>query len=241
MYNEHPAFEKPEDENISVWRYMDFTKFVSLLDKKAIYFSRADKLSDKFEGSLSITTISERKNIYTARGWTDWEGLSMERTRMFQNSRREIFLNCWYMNQYESAAMWKLYVKNNEGIAIRSTFARLRDSFFPTSQEIFLGKVKYVDYQNCLIDEDNIFYAYMHKRQSFEYEHELRAGLIKRFEGAAPPAGLYIPCNLDALVEAVYVSPESSSWFKDLVVSILDKYALQKEIHCSSLDDDPVY
>ncbi|KAF5417648.1 MAG: hypothetical protein C5S38_01290 [Candidatus Methanophagaceae archaeon] len=51
MYKEHPAFEKPSDEDIKIWRYIDFTKFVSLLDKKALFFARADRLSDSFEGS----------------------------------------------------------------------------------------------------------------------------------------------------------------------------------------------
>jgi hypothetical protein len=39
-----------EDSNI-IWRYMDFTKFVSLLDRSALFFARADKFKDQFEGS----------------------------------------------------------------------------------------------------------------------------------------------------------------------------------------------
>jgi hypothetical protein len=31
MYTENPAFIQPQNENQQVWRYMDFTKFVSLL------------------------------------------------------------------------------------------------------------------------------------------------------------------------------------------------------------------
>ena len=43
MYQEHPSFNPPSD-NATLWRYMDFTKFVSLLDKSALFFVRADKL-----------------------------------------------------------------------------------------------------------------------------------------------------------------------------------------------------
>ena len=32
---------------------MDFTKFVSLLDKRALFFAGADTLGDPFEGSVS--------------------------------------------------------------------------------------------------------------------------------------------------------------------------------------------
>ena len=32
---------------------MDFTKFVSLLDKSALFFARADRLDDPFEGAYT--------------------------------------------------------------------------------------------------------------------------------------------------------------------------------------------
>ena len=40
MYIEHPIFIQPENENVKVWRYMDFTKFVSLIDAGRLFFSR---------------------------------------------------------------------------------------------------------------------------------------------------------------------------------------------------------
>jgi hypothetical protein len=35
-----------------IWRYMDFTKFISVLDTQTLFFSRIDLLGDKFEGSV---------------------------------------------------------------------------------------------------------------------------------------------------------------------------------------------
>jgi hypothetical protein len=52
MYVEHPAFESLADENAKIWRYLDFTKFVALLDWRALSFARVDQLTDQFEGSL---------------------------------------------------------------------------------------------------------------------------------------------------------------------------------------------
>jgi hypothetical protein len=46
MYVEHPAFESPADENAKIWRYLDFTKFVALLDRRALSFARVDELTD---------------------------------------------------------------------------------------------------------------------------------------------------------------------------------------------------
>jgi len=48
-YQEHPSFRKPEDENSKVWRFMDFAKFVQILESNALFFCRADRFTDEFE------------------------------------------------------------------------------------------------------------------------------------------------------------------------------------------------
>ena len=35
----------------TLWRYMDVAKFADLLESKALFFARANKLEDPFEGS----------------------------------------------------------------------------------------------------------------------------------------------------------------------------------------------
>ena len=40
-----------------LWRFIDFPKFVSLLDQRALFFTRADKLEDPFEGTWSNATL----------------------------------------------------------------------------------------------------------------------------------------------------------------------------------------
>jgi len=43
--------------------------------------------------------------------------------------RRYVFVNPWHKNEFESAAMWKLYLKSEEGVAIRTTVERLKHAF----------------------------------------------------------------------------------------------------------------
>jgi hypothetical protein len=50
MYERNPVFEQPKDEAVKVWRYMDFTKLISLVDSRCLFFSRADKLGDLLMG-----------------------------------------------------------------------------------------------------------------------------------------------------------------------------------------------
>jgi len=57
----HPAFEQPQDENEKVWRYLDFKKFVDLLESSELFFPRADKFDDKFEGTYPESIVESRK------------------------------------------------------------------------------------------------------------------------------------------------------------------------------------
>ena len=248
LYSEHPYFEKPEDENIKIWRYLDFTKFVSLLDKQALFFARSDELGDPFEGSFSKANVELRHKIY--RDLAELEKFLRDFRTFSREMIRFTIINCWHINEYESSAMWKLYLKSNEGIAIQSTFKRLTECFDKSSEfSLHIGKVKYIDYNIDWLPEGNTFYPFLHKRISFEHERELRAIIqkvpskngridltLKVFEH-----GAYIPVNLNILIEKIYVSPTSPDWFYGLTKSIIEKYELQKEVVRSSLADDPVY
>ena len=167
MYKKDPNLIIPND-NMTIWRYLDFTKFVSLLDKQALFFCGADKMDDPFEGSFTKTNVSERREAIEEK-FLDIVSSNLKMLKEF------VAVNCWHINRYESAAMWKLYLKSNEGIAIRSTFGRLRDSLKDEEHKIYIGKVQYIDYEKDKIPDDTSFSPFVHKRKSFEHEKELRA------------------------------------------------------------------
>ncbi len=48
-----PAFTPPDNVDVKLWRYMDLTRFVSMLEEKGVLFTRADLFDDKFEGTMS--------------------------------------------------------------------------------------------------------------------------------------------------------------------------------------------
>ena len=48
-YYKHPDLVLPEDTSV-IWRYMELWKFQSMLRRNSIFFSRADKQSDEYEG-----------------------------------------------------------------------------------------------------------------------------------------------------------------------------------------------
>jgi len=241
MYKDHPNLKKPKNTNAPIWRYMDFTKFVSLLDKQALFFTRADKLGDPFEGSHPKENIPLRAKVY--KDEIPLEAIS----EIYKLLREFTAVNCWHLNTHESAAMWKLYLKSNEGIAIRSSFRRLKDSFRDKKHDIFIGKVQYIDYEAYRIPDDPLS-SFLYKRKSFGHELELRAVIQKLPQKGLSPRskrpfddGIYVPVDLNTLISDIYLAPTSPKWLHELVESVLKKYHLRKEVHQLSLDDVPVF
>lgn len=249
-YEEHKCFEQPDNE-AKIWRYMSFTKFVSLLEKKALFFSRSDKLGDNFEGSNTQSNMELRKEQIEK----DFHGLfpnidiAQARSVTVKDLRQFIFINCWNLSDYESASLWRLYGENNQGIAIQSTFERLKICFSSEAHDsVFIGKVKYIDYTKDSFPQNNYFYPYVHKRKSFEHEQELRAIIMKypdtsmfQTEDFLFKMGEYVYANLDTLIERVYIAPTAQLWFKELVKSIMEKYEVKLTLLQSNLDADPIY
>jgi hypothetical protein len=256
---DHPVFTKPDNNNASIWRYMDFTKFVALLDSSALFFSRADLLGDAFEGSYSRANLSIRPILDARLGLSEDSRKGLEAA-----ARREVkstFINAWHCSEHEPAAMWRLYLKSDEGIAIRSTFGRLGESFRNAEPQVFIGLVRYVDYDLDPMPEGNTLAPFVHKRHSFEHERELRAVVqdaeihkqVARFQAATdlekaldpsiepPPAGITVPVPLDTLIERIYVAPTAPSWFKKLVEKVAKRYAVPADVLQSSLVGKPVY
>ena len=242
MYKEHPSVDPPPQQAV-LWRYMDLTKFVSLLKEEALFFARIDKLGDPFEGSLGKVTEALR-----AERFRDNEAARLRAAMSLKEVRAFTLASCWHWADYESEAMWKLYSKVRTGIAIRTDFESLSASFI-CAESIYIGKVKYVDYDDTLIPDGSLFISYLHKRKSFEHEREVRA-LVQALppgEGAfssldAPyDVGAYRAVDLSRLIHKVLVDPYADDWYLELVQSVADRYGMNAPIRRSSLADEPTW
>jgi len=262
-YAPHEVFEPPRP-NARLLRYMNFTKFVSMLDTKALYFTRVDRLGDRFEGSMSRTNLRARD----AKDTRVIDAGRPELLRQWEQMRRwmpqQTFVNCWTRSGYESVAMWRMYVGDGNGVAIESNLRRLTESIHQEPRPVFIGQVKYIDFDRDFIPEDNAMHPFTRKRRSFEYEKEVRALTSTMFAGidgadvgvtdeaasstkrepvpVPPPAsGLLVPSDLERLVRRVRVSPVSPSWFTELVDSVIRRYGFTFAVTQSDIDGEPVY
>jgi hypothetical protein len=256
MYETHPKFLPPADENVKIWRYMDFTKFISLIVTSKLFFARADKFDDPFEGSWPKKNVDDRKTIFQHLPEEDkrkrLEGFSFIMKRFIRYNA----LNCWHENEYESAAMWKLYLKSDEGIAIQSTFKLLKKSILD-NETVFIGKVNYIDFEKEIIDPGNSYSPFLHKRKSFEHEREIRA-IVSREPPSVeeePPSnwqtfnlkvdtifdGIPIKVDIKTLIQKIHVAPNTPTWLFDLVKEVIAKYDYDFEVIQSQMDSDPMF
>lgn len=248
MSAEYDIFDKIKKEKaVKIWRYMDFTKFVYLLNTENLYFVRSDKFEDSFEGSTPVSNVNFRGGITS---------------NFLKEFRRYVAINSWHINEHESAAMWKLYAKDNYGIAIQSTYKRLMDALADANEEIEVGLVQYIDFQKDFsvivnhseyLNGRNPFYQFMYKRKSFIHEQELRAIICKRpsrnakggldFSEDLIYCGIPVQVKIQTLIEKIYLHPASKPWIAELVKSVTKKYGINDNeiIRQSNLADDPIY
>jgi len=239
----HSRFIAPTNPNTKIWRYMDFTKFLSLLEDSSLYFTRSDRFEDVYEGSTPHANAEMLESVYAGteaihnlKAWTD----------LMTWTRKWTYINCWHMNKGESYAMWKLYAQTGEAIAIQSTYQRLRRNL---PVEANVGIVSYKNYDIEVIDDCDTFERYLHKRESFAHEQELRAVIQdlphdghnfdhSKLEG---PTGRSMQVDIRDLIENVFVAPTAPPWFLDLVRKILKRYGLSLKLHDSNLRKAPTF
>lgn len=250
MCKEYQNYELPNKEQ-KIWRYMDFTKFMSMLDKEEIYFTRSDKFTDKFEGTFPQANRELRQSSFQmVLNSKEQVMLFTKQDEMFEYYRGFVTINCWHMNDYESAAMWDLYLKSSEGVAIQSNIGKLIGSFKDCPEKIRFGKVQYKDFKKEPIEMDHPMDMFVYKRKSFEHEREIRAihripfqyaeeGWINDQAESPVKHGLGISCDIRLLIERVYISPTAPSWFEELVRSMCDKYNLNDRVFKSELSELP--
>jgi Protein of unknown function (DUF2971) len=188
MHKPHPIFRPPPDMDGKIWQYMELAEFVSMLHRKALFFIKANKLRDPYEGlvpqfSSNMTRGSEQEEEEELNFQSQDQSnrfihrLPQTMLQQFQLYRELVLINPWHYNEYESAAMWNLYSHENAGIAIQSTTTKLSKCFRDNNEDtIWIGKVQYLDFSKDWMNEwNNLFQAFVTKRKSFEYENEIRA------------------------------------------------------------------
>lgn len=243
MYKEHPSF-KPVSDETKIWRFMDLAKFCDVLEKSSIFFIKPEKFPDPWEG-FSPKMHFEEESYKSIPAELRQTLIKIEKEDTPKIVRGQFAVSCWHISNFESEAFWRNYSKR--GIALQSTFGRLKESLSNTDYSIYIGKVEYKDHDTDSIDSGNLFYRILWKRKSFEYENELRAVIWDKENSDGKGAktfkesnGEYLGVDLNVLIENIYTTPfESDSWFNNIVGDLIRRYGYNFPCKKSQLMDKP--
>lgn len=246
MHESHPVFLPPKNADATIWRYMEFKRFEELLSKGALYFCRTDRFNDQFEGSLPLANVAQRQRqpminrVMLASDGVLGRAIDLEARRV-QVTRTHTYANCWHLKEHESYAMWRLYGKGNDSVAIQSTYHRLCESFHRYEKKVFVGLIQYLDYDTQEMPSGNMYYAVMHKRREYVDDNELRAIVTwDQIEVAGDvwtipkETGVNVRVDLNTLIEKIWVSPNADDTFHDDVVAVSHKIGLKVPIRSSA-------
>lgn len=222
-----------------LWKYLDFTKFLDMINFNRLCFTRLDTFEDNFEGmvpNFALKNLSEKEK---------------EKIKKVYESRRKLrYINCWTtFDEKESYAMWKIFSRSY-GIAIETTASNLL-KLLP--EKSVITKIKYYDFRDensgkiedlPVLWDDSLGEEYLAvarnfsaiKSKEYEYEKEIRIIYPKKDD----KKNIYLNMDMTKLVKRVIISPYESHWFYELVEDLVhNKYGLKDvQVIKSSINSD---
>lgn len=215
--NGNPNFKEPDDLEKSVWRYLDLAKLLSLIHSNSLYLTRADQFKDIYEGSFPLKNVELMEKMET-EGLKSFIGDYTHRSKL----KKTYYVSCWRMDNYESEAMWKLYCPEGVGVAIKTSFRKLKNCL---PSDCHIGMVNYIDYTTDKFNLEDRLAPIVHKRISFSFEQEVRIVWPHRKFWTSDPdkndeISKEIDINFSSLIEKIVVSPYAPEWFYNVVSNI---------------------
>lgn len=253
MFKPHEDFKQIDDTAL-LWRYQDLPRYLDLLLKQQLFFSRADRFEDPFEGQYTQEAKEE-----LVKEQVEKMGNSKADEAVVQNAKQQVerlteehiarrtfvTINSWHWNDVENYAMWKIYARGTYGLAIQTTYERLKRCFDKAKQPVFIGKV---DYDDCdVLPVNGSLKPFLHKRKMYAYENEVRCCYVMpedngfNWQAQDTNNGVFINVDLDTLIERIYISPYSPKWINDIVTGINKQFNIRKEIVHSTVFDTAEY
>lgn len=175
----------PEDLHRTVWRYMPFSKFISLLTYQALWFSKLSILQDRYEGLIPPLVKARMQEEYK-----QWKAkfdssefhpqIDAWPTKNENDGRELSVVTCWFLGETETQRMWEEYGGSNEAVAVKSTIGRLAKCIRVPQDETVshLGLVSYVDHNSHDMSRyeasQAIERAFLKDKSLFSHEQEVR-------------------------------------------------------------------
>lgn len=213
---------------------MSLEKFFDIILNSQLFFANLTKLTDRYEGTSFET---DRKRILAKiRKGKNYDQQVRETLAELQETdelRSYTLVNCWTLKTFESFALWKIYVGNGPGVAIRTTVSNLKNSINQTKQEfdedISLAQVRYRDTIEYPFSR---IYATITKKPFYDFEQEMRLMIFNfplHLNGYEVPydmsVGRSVKIDPSQLISQVFISPFISESFRSNIETAIVRIA----------------
>ena len=222
------------DQGTILWRYMDLAKFVSMLEKKAIWLARADTFGDKHEGRFPDEMLEYINKAYET--FDDNDNSPIKDASDFQDYLvKNTFISCWHQNLEENMVMWEIYCQDKNAVAIQTTVDNIIQHINSSNLTGHSLIMKNVEYKNAdeipgVLSYEDCFFR---KRRHFSFEKEVRIS-FDTYSRVKPkkdtPYGYELPVFLNDMIQKVVIHPDSPKWFQEVINSIIIKYDLHVSV-----------
>lgn len=232
------VIRKKLNGDADLWRYMDLSKFLSLLTSESIWLARSDRFKDKKEGVFHSAMREELDKIYAdfkrdeilldagIKNASDFQCYLIDNT----------YILCWHINSEENSVMWNSYGQSENSIAIKTTARKLEQSLDlkeveKVAIEVALDEVEYLEHDS-VASQKNYRQPFFIKRPHFAFEREARLYLLAKDKknSCDAPIGYGLKVNLNNFIDEIYVHPDSEEWFYSAVQELAKKYDLKASI-----------
>jgi hypothetical protein len=225
-YEFHSDLKTPPRKTV-LWRYMDFAKFVDMIENRTLWFARVDQLEDPLEGTHTDGELAGiRKNLEKKHA----ESL----IRIVRSGRSDVYVNCWRSGPTESLAMWDLYGNGSGIVAVKSSVGRLREAVATCGKPVYISKVQYLDWRDAS-GLDNVLVACTRKDLSYQHEAEVRVMIFEASNNRSTRGslGIRLPVDIERLITEVVVGPREQKWVVRLAERVMERYGLTQRVSAS--------
>jgi hypothetical protein len=207
---------------------MPLAGLLNFLQTNQLHLARADSFEDLLEGRFGLTAIRAHLNS-TATALDDFA---------IGGLKADCFLSCWHLSAAESLAMWRLYGKSDNSIAIVSDVGEVMNAGNVFCERLeycgMFGEVIYDNYiDNGRMQVSTIGLPFGRsqlpmpmsvqllfcKAPAFEFEKEWRLVIWKRRANQSF-IRILLP-DVRTFVKKIVISPEAQAWVEETIRQVV--------------------
>jgi hypothetical protein len=219
--------KQPAHSDQTVWRDMNFAKFVWMISRKQLWFSPLSLFEDKFEGEVPAPMLARAYAYFERRGSAEPD--YAHHLAELKKLKQRFYVSCWHLAERESRRMWEEYCGARNGVVLKTTYERLKASV----AGLPIGLVEYIEHGNF---QDPKFgfkplYSAWLKLPKFTHENEVRIGFFDGWVPGWPPGDGKIPIggpiawSPESAFNQISVYPGADYSYVEAVSAVLEQWA----------------